>query len=319
MSTRDAPSTPTERSFLELSAVELSAEERALLERARALRSGERMPDTVRERLLARLSDDARHGERHVAPARPLTVVPRPVPPPAVLLLAALAAAVLLFVGGRAGLDPSDTAAALGPEPRSKAASAATNAATERLFDLALFQSSAQVLPAGVPALTGTNLLSDAPFSEHGENWQVRRWDDLQSDPGEAAAHEFLGGALCMPLAPEARVLGGWPWLSDDGVPREKVALAAGRSYRLSLQAWVTKAAPVQLLVAVGHATLPFGATAGARVPVSTEPQRFVVDFVARQGEPNAGVAFLANGARGAEPVQLCLRELALSERPPTE
>ena len=66
--------------------------------------------------------------------------------------------------------------------------------------------------------LSGPSLLSEQPFSRLSRAWQVRRWDDLKSEPIEPATHDFVDGALCVTLGAGERVLGGWPWPSDDPV-----------------------------------------------------------------------------------------------------
>jgi hypothetical protein len=93
------------------------------------------------------------------------------------------------------------------------------------------------------------------------------------------------------------------------------VKLSAGRAYRLVLRAWAREPLPAQVLVAVGHAGVPFSAAGAARVPVSEEPQGFVVDFVAPGDDPSIGVAFLATAEADADPTRVCISDVALGER----
>jgi hypothetical protein len=93
------------------------------------------------------------------------------------------------------------------------------------------------------------------------------------------------------------------------------VALVAGKPYRLGFKAWAREPLPAQLLIALGHASLPFSGRAGARVPVSTSPQPFVVDFVSSADDPSVGIAFLATGADGEEHTRVCLSDVTLTER----
>jgi hypothetical protein len=188
--------------------------------------------------------------------------------------------------------------------------------AGERVLDLPLFRAPAPSLPAGeVPPPAAANLFPEQPFSERSGAWQVRRWDDLSVAPGDAAAHELRDGALCVPLGGGQRVLGGWPWAAGDNVAPKGVPLAPARPYRLYFKAWADEPLPAQLLIGVGHVRLPFSAAAGARVPVSAQPQTFVVDVFSANGDPSVGVAFLATGARGAEATRVCVSDMTLVER----
>jgi hypothetical protein len=211
------------------------------------------------------------------------------------------------------------TAEPPGVEADSRAESA-TGALGEGLLRMSIFRAPAQTLPGGHLPPASLSLFGEPPFSARSRAWQVRRWDDLQSEPVEAATHDFKEGALCVVLGRGERVLGGWPWLAPDGsVPEprapEAVALVAGRSYRLAFRAWAREPLPAQLLIALGHARLPFSGRAGARVPVSTAPQPFVVDFVSSADDSSVGVAFLATGADTEARTRVCVGDVTLTER----
>jgi hypothetical protein len=146
----------------------------------------------------------------------------------------------------------------------------------------------------------------------------VRRWDDLSVAPSVSALQDFKEGALCVSLGAGERVLGGWPWAASSSVAPKGVPLAPGKPYRLVFRAWAHEPLPAQLLIAVGHVRLPFSAAAGARVPVTTEPQSFVVDFASEHGDPSVGVAFLASAKPGTsekERTRVCVSDLTLTER----
>jgi len=301
---------------------ELSVEELELLARARLLRRQETVPELVRERLRARLIAEVQHGPQNlVVPARQLVPVRHSPFRSAVWLAGALALGLVLLANARALFTgPADSATA-GSEPSAPAGSGRRDG----LLHMPIFQAPAQTLAAGALPSSGPNLLGEQPFSAQSRAWQVRRWDDLSADPGAAAAYDFSEGALCVVLGAGERVLGGWPWLAPDTVaPPEvsppavsppEVPLLAGKSYRVSFKAWAREPLPAQLLIAVGHVRLPFSAAGGARVPVSTEAQQFVVDFVAKANDPSVGIAFLATGASGSERTRVCLSDVLLTER----
>jgi hypothetical protein len=243
-------------------------------------------------------------------PATELVVVPQWTWRSTVQLLLAAACAVLLLFGARRLLwNWLDTGA-----PRPEAAGGGSSA-SERLLDTPLFRTPAPTLPAGEAPNADANLFPEQPFSSRSDAWQVRRWDNLGVAPTAPAAHDFAAGALCISLGPGERVLGGWPWAASDSVAPKGVPLAPGRPYRLYFRAWSQEPLPAQLLIGVGHVRLPFSAAAGARVPVTTEPQSFVVDFSSKNGDPSVGVAFLATGAPEAERTRVCVSDMTLVER----
>ena len=302
--------------------VQLSAVERELLQRAREQRDAEVVPDALRRRMLQRALEDEAGGERGLTgtvagagsaavAATELVVVPAWSWRSTVQWLSAAACVVLMLFGARQLLwSWLDTRK---PQAESRPRSGAS--AAERLLDAPLFRSPAAVLPAGQAPPASASLFPEQPFSVHSAAWQVRRWDDLSVAPAGAATHEFSAGALCVPLAAGQRVLGGWPWAAADGVVPRGVPLAAGRPYRLYLKAWAEEPLPAQLLVGVGHARLPFSAAAGARIAVTAEPQTFVIDFSSANGDPSAGIAFLATARREAEPTRVCVSDVVLVER----
>lgn len=300
--------------------VQLSAPERELLQRAREQRRLQAVPDEVRLRLLRRALEDAGAASSASAAgsgasgpavaATDLVVVPQWTWRSAAQLLAAGACAMLLLFGARRLLwSLLDTRQ---PQPEAQRGAPSPG---ERLLDTPLFRKPAPTLPAGEAPPAGANLFPEQPFSQRSGAWQVRRWDDLRVAPAGAAAHDFSEGVLCFPLAAGQRVFGGWPWAAGESVTPQGVALAPGRPYRLYFKAWAREPLPAQLLIGVGHARLPFSAAAGARVPVTAEPQTFVIDVFSANGDPSAGVAFLATGARDAEPTRVCVSDVTLVER----
>lgn len=296
--------------------VQLSASELGLLRRARAQRQAEHVPDAVRERLFARVVDVAQGQPSVVVSAAELTVVPMRPLRSAAWLLGVAALAVVLLSRVRDSIRNSREGSR---EPQAQLeAEGARGAAGARWLDTPLFRAPAPTLPSGEPPPRGPNLFAEAPFSMRSAAWQVRRWDDLSVAPTVSARHDFKEGALCVSLGPGERVLGGWPWAASSSVAPKGVPLAPGKPYRLVFKAWAHEPLPAQLLIAVGHVRLPFSAAAGARVPVTTEPQSFVIDFASEHGDPSVGVAFLATSSKDAsekEPTRVCLSELTLTER----
>lgn len=293
---------------------ELSPEDRELLRSALRQRQQEALPDDVRERLLLRLSGEARARPGAAVPARQLGVVPRG----SRAIAWAAAAVVLLAVAAAVVRRGPRAAAPLASEPGRGAAELRTGESGHgRWPQLGSFRTAARVSPAGALPQDGRSLLWEAPFSPGGA-WQLRRWDDPSADPSETAPHEFEGEALCTTLEGGERVVGGWPWREPGATAeaRRELRLIAGRAYRLQLVAWASEPVPAELLIGVGHSRLPFSAAAGARAPLSTEPSLFRVDFVAPADDSSAGIAFLAAQARGASATRLCLRGVDLSELP---
>jgi hypothetical protein len=303
-----------------ISAEELSAEELALLGRVRRQLREESVPANVRQRLLYRVLDDVSRAEPgRVVPAAQLVPVQGGLLGSAMWWIAAAAALGLVLLVNRSlgffggATEPPSVAA------DSRARGAASGALGERLLRMSIFQAPAQTLSGSdvrnLPPAS-LSLFGEQPFSARSRAWQVRRWDDLQSDPVEPAQHDFEDGALCVALGAGERVLGGWPWLEARAPDApDAVALVAGKSYRLAFKAWAREPLPAQLLIALGHARLPFSGRAGARVPLSTEPQPFVVDFVSSADDPSVGVAFLATGADVEERTRVCLSDVTLTER----
>jgi len=299
----------------ESSEPELSAADRELLGRALRQRSEQGAPAAVRERLLARALEEAQRGRpSFVVPAAQLVPVRRRTFGTAVWSVGAAMLGLVLWTQAR-GLWQGADEAAPSAEAGGSTRSAGQRPAGQWLLDTPLFRTPAQLLPAGVLPAALPSLLSEPPFSAQSRLWQVRRWDNLSADPVEPAAHEVASGALCVRLGAGERVLGGWPW-APPGAPVPKgVALAAGKPYRLVFQAWAEEPLPAQLLMAVGHSRLPFSAAGGARVPVSTARQSFAVDVVSAQGDPSAGIAFLATGAGGSERTRVCLSDVTLTAK----
>jgi hypothetical protein len=300
---------------------ELSASDRELLAVARRELQRDHVPGAIRQRLFERVVDEARRVEpEHAQPAAPLV----PVPARGVWLVlgsaAAMAAGLVLFANARSVFRSTagDEPVAEGGPPRPEQQLGA------RIFQSALFRAPAPEWSGALPP-ADTSLFGDRPFSMQSRAWQVRHWNDLGADPGEPAKYHFDEGALCVTLRSGERVIGGWPWLPKSGEPTSPaastapapVAISAGKAYRVVFQAWASDPLPSQLLIAVGHARVPFSAAAGARVDVSTTPEPFVVSFVAKHDDPDVGVAFLANAAEGAEPTRVCLSDLTLTERAP--
>jgi hypothetical protein len=303
---------------------ELSASDRELLAVARRELQRDHVPVAIRQRLFERVVDEARRVEPELAqPAAPLV----PVRARGVWLVlgsaAAMAAGLVLFANVRPVFRSSagDEPLADGVRPRPE------QRIGDGIFQSALFRAPAPAWSGALPP-ADTSLFGERPFSMQSRSWQVRHWNDLGTDPGEPAKYHFDEGALCVTLRSGERVIGGWPWLPSSGEPTSStasaastvpapVALSAGKAYRLVFQAWASDPLPSQLLIAVGHAHVPFSAAAGARVDVSTTPESFVVSFVAKHDDPAVGVAFLANAGEGAEPTRVCLSDLTLTERAP--
>jgi len=306
----------------ESSEPELSAADRELLGRALRQRSEQGAPAALRERLLARALEEAQRGRpSFVVPAAHLVPVRRRTFGAAVWSVGAAMLGLVLWTHAGGVWQGAEDPAAPSAEVSGGAARAAGQcvagqcSAGQRLLDTPLFRTPAQLLPAGAVPAALPSLLAEPPFSAQSRLWQVRRWDNLSADPVEPATHEVANGALCVRLGEGERVLGGWPW-APPGAPAPKgVALAAGKPYRLVFQAWAEEPLPAQLLMAVGHSRLPFSAAGGARVPVSTARQSFAVDVVSAQGDPSAGIAFLATGAAGSERTRVCLSDVRLTPR----
>lgn len=299
---------------------ELSAGDRELLAAARRELQREAVPSPVRQRLFERVIDEARRVEPPLAePAVPLV----PVRARGVWLVlgsaAAMAAGLVLFANARplfrgpAGDEPLAEGDPPRPEQR----------LGDRLFQSALFRAPAPAWSGALPP-ADTSLFGERPFSPQSRAWQVRHWNDLGADPGEPAKYAFDEGALCVTLRAGERVIGGWPWLPNGGdatsaatgaAAPAPVAVSAGKAYRLVFKAWASEPLPSQLLIAVGHAHVPFSAAGGARVEVTETPEPFVLSFVAKHDDPAIGVAFLANASEGAAPTRVCLSDLTLTER----
>jgi len=295
---------------------ELPVADRELLARARRSRLESRAPDVVRERVLARSMEEARHGRQSFAipTAELLPIARRPsrnLGLAGALTLGVLAAAYArnlpssrvdqALVGperprrgasdGRFSNEAnSDETSSTGMKPRSE--SAASARAGERLLETPLFSAPARMLEQHEQPRSGPNLFGDRPFSALSQAWQVRRWNNLGADPAEPAVSDFDEEALCVTLEAGERAIGGWPWAPSDVVPPDAVALVPRQAYRLEFKAWGHEPLPAQVLVAVGHSRLPFSAAAGARVPVSTQPRTFAVDFAVESADPSVGIAF---------------------------
>lgn len=300
-----------------------SAEVLELLERLRRERQAESVPALARQRLLASAMAEARGGRQSfVVPTGQLVPVRRRAVGSRVYLLGAAALGLVLLLAARRLYWGSPESGGIAAEPRPTAAAERARALGERLLELPLFRAPARALPGAALPASGPNLLGEQPFSVASRAWQVRRWDDLAAHPVEPAAHAFSDGALCVALGPGERVLGGWPWsapgssggASSASAAPAAVALGAGKSYRLAFRAWAREPLPAQLLVAVGHARLPFSGRGGARVPVSTAPRAFVIDFVSPVDDPSVGVAFLATAAQGEGSTRVCLGDMTLTE-----
>jgi hypothetical protein len=303
---------------------ELSADDRALLAAARSALQRDHVPAPVRQRLFERVVEEAARGEvQLVQPMSPLV----PVQPRGVWLVlgsaAAMAFGLVLFANVRPSLRGSG-----GEGPAGSSLPRPEQQLGDRIFQSALFRAPAPEWSGALPP-ADTSLFGERPFSMQSRAWQVKHWENLGADPDGLAKYQFEQGALCVMLRAGDRVVGGWPWLPDDdatdlaakpevalpGAPAP-VALSAGKAYRLVFKAWSSEPFPTQLLIAVGHAQVPFSAAAGARVEVSTTPEPFVLRFVAKHHDPSVGVAFLANAGEGAEPTRVCLSDVTLTEQP---
>lgn len=304
----------------------LSRDDRELLSGAVGELVRGRVPVAVRERMFARVIDEARRPQPKLAtPASPLV----PVRARGVWLVlgsaAAMAFGLVLLANARALFrgsgDALDASGSDGP-PR------AEQHLGDRIFQSALFRAPAPAWSGALPPLE-TNLFGERPFSPQSHAWQVKRWDDLNlgMPPTVPAQYSFEQGALCVSLRGGARIVGGWPWLPNGeaeptpapgtpGAPPAAVPLSAGRAYRLVFKAWASEPLPSQVLIAVGHAELPYSGVAGARVEVSTTPEPFGVSFVAKHDDASVGVAFFASASEGAPPTRVCLSDVTLSERP---
>lgn len=285
--------------------LQLSAPERELLARALRQRSEESAPAAVRERLLARALQETERGRASLVVAGAQLVPVRRRPLGTAVWLSGAAMLGLLFWANARGLWQGAA------EPPSAELNAPARSPGQSLLNAPLFRSPAQLLPSGTLPTALPSLFAEPPFSAQSRLWQVRRWDNLSADPTEPAAHEVSNGALCVRLGASQRVLGGWPWAAPGTVAPKGVALAAGKPYRLVFQAWAEEPLPAQLLVAVGHSRLPFSAAGGARVPVSTTRQSYSVEVSSTNGDPSAGIAFLATA--GGEPTRVCLSDVKLA------
>ncbi len=286
----------------ELSTKEWSAEEGELLARVRSFRQEEPVPASARERLHARLSREARRGPGLPARARELVRVKRWSSRPGVWGASMMLGVVLLAGVGRL----------LGGLFQSGQQDAGLGGAS--LLEPNAFKAAARVLGAGEPLGSSSSLFGEVPFSPASSAYQVRRWDDLRREPGDAKAHELVSAGMCVTLRSSERILAGWPWVGKGAAAPKPVELRAGKPYRLAFKAWASEPWPSQILVGVGHSVLPFSASAGARVPVSSEPRVFVVDFVQGQGDPSVGVAFLAKAAGTGADTKLCVSHVELFE-----
>jgi hypothetical protein len=311
-SSRARPSaTPEPADDAEGVAFALAPEDEALLARAREEHHRTSVPVPIRLRLLARTLEEAYpRAPLAAVPARPLVAVPRRGARTA-WLGGALALGVLSLLLSRFLSRGHESGAELAKE-----ASAERGA---QLLDAPIFRAPAREAAAGELSMLGPNLFPRSPFSAADGSWQVRRWDDLTLAPGETARVERDGEALCVLLGHGQRVIGGWPWPTAATAPSPAappaIKLSAGRAYRLVLRAWAREPLPAQVLVAVGHAGVPFSAAGAARVPVTEEPQGFVVDFVAPGDDPSVGVAFLATADDDADLTRVCISDVALGER----
>jgi len=294
-----------------------SPESIELLARARRQRRDERAPDDLRQRARAHALRAAAGPEVvNAVPAAVLLPVVRPSLRFALRLLAVAALVLGSIVGAPALLRTVSERLAQGPEPRSSRDWQASGPAGELLgHSSPLLRLPLLPLPEDQPSGLGPSLFGERPFSQQGRAWQVRRWNDPKADPDQPAAYDFQDGALCVALAAGERVLGGWPWLAAGATPAEKVPIARGRAYRLGFRAWVRGPLPSQLLLGAGHFQFPFVAAAVARVQVSTEPERFALDFVASHDDDALGVAFLATNGWHTDPTRVCLADVTLSER----
>jgi hypothetical protein len=294
-----------------------------LLGRVKARRLDAEISAEVRERLLRRVLEATRRSEQSLAvPAAQFVAVP-----PRGLAFgfgwsAALACALISLTqlrgwlrAGDRGEDPLLVDEAVTAEAATEGRGAEALARGERVFQSALFHAAAPVFSGALPG-PESSLFGEAPFSAQSAAWQVRRWDDLKSDPTQSAKYELVGNGMCVHIGDGERVVGGWPWLGRGISAPKRVALEAGGRYRLVFRAWSREPLPAQVLIAVGHDQVPFSASAAARVDVSTTPRAFAVSFVAKHHDPSVGVAFLATAATDAERTQLCLSDVTLTEAP---
>lgn len=296
----------------------LSSVENDLLARAREQLHGAGVPSAARARLLAHALGEARRGGSVVSKPTPLVRVRSRGAAQALGVALTMAAALVLFARTRGA---SMARGGAGAEQQELAGAEQNDADASRRIGARLFQSELFHAPAGdyrgaMPS-AAASLFPEPPFAPQSGAWQARRWNDLAAPPSEPAAYEYVGDALCIRLTAGERVVAGWPWLAaSDGGERAQlaapapVALQASVHYRLVFKAWASEPLPEQLLVAVGHARVPFSGAGGARVEVSAEPRAYVVDFVPRYADPSVGVAFLVNGAA---PGRVCISDMTLS------
>jgi hypothetical protein len=301
----------------------LSVEDLELLGHARAQRRRESVPGEVRERLFARAIAEVKRTEAvRVVPAAQFVVAQPRGLGFALKWGGAMTLGLLMVSQLRAWLTrPGESGPGEGAPIAGEAGANGLNsehgALGARVFQSSLFRAPAPVFSGTLPA-AGSSLLGERPFSAQSRAWQVRRWDDLSTSPVEPAKHELVGDALCVELGNGERVIGGWPWPgAGAGAAPEPVRLDAGKAYRLVFKAWAREPLPVQVLIALGHDRLPFSAAAGARVPVSSAPEAFAVNFVATYHDPSIGVAFLATAAQDADRTRLCLSDVTLTEAVP--
>lgn len=284
---------------------ELSEVERDLLERARAQRSRLEPTESVLESVLAgvREANSGRDGSR---PGAAELALPRLGDSrsggsrPGVLRRLTVAVAVAAAMAGLL-VD------------RSTEKQAPVAWTEGELEGMELFQKTAQALPDFPAGDVAENLLSGAPFGPEGHGWQLRHWENLREDPTTEVEHKFEREAVCFALSSGERILGAWPWgRENEAKPLSALALRKGQKYSLSFEVWASAPKSVRLLAAVGHAAAPYSSIAGARIPVTSNRQRYSVGFVPEYDDPSAGIAFLARGALDSGRVQVCLANVRL-------
>jgi hypothetical protein len=157
---------------------------------------------------------------------------------------------------------------------------------------------------------SGGNFITNGDFSRGDVMWSVRSWQGF-SDTSVAAYYSVQAGALCTTLERNQQVLGGWPW-DDRRLSPSSFELERGKRYRLSLRAWSSGPELVQLVVKVGHQQPPYDPALVARVPITAEPGRFDVDFVAARRDTFAGFAFVATSPSDEPLSEFCIDDVSV-------
>jgi hypothetical protein len=198
------------------------------------------------------------------------------------------------------------------PWPSPQAALSAIRAVTKPYLEGASsFPKGTRVMARGnVRAEPGHNFITNGDFSRGAVMWSVRSWRGF-GDTSVAAYYSVQAGALCTAVERNEQVLGGWPW-DDRRLSPSSFDLERGKRYRLSLRAWSSGSERVQLVVKVGHQKPPYTPALVAKVPISTEPGLFDIDFVAARHDTAAGFAFVATSPADRPPSAFCIDDVSV-------